>query len=196
MSSVYSKRPCVKSRFPARSGSKMAYIPNMNSPNPQRIIPSMIECLKAIRAPELYRNFAIPLRLLPAAIAMCAIASRMDSAWVQFPLSQPHGHSRLTLIGMGGLWVVCLWLPFLGWRWLSRNPCRWWSGPMVDTGPYTAIRHPSVLGKRWGHRADHLAVPNFPVWFFAHIGDLLCVKWFASGAVLRRSFWRKVCAIP
>ena len=132
----------------------MAYIHNMNSSPQQRICPNIAECYKSIRAPELYRNFAIHLFvMLPAAIAMCLIASHIDHAMAYgFPIAAPSNILLgLTCIGIGGLWV---WYVY-GYLYLAGGGSPGThvdGGPvrMVDTGPYTAIRHPSVLGKLLG----------------------------------------------
>ena len=111
-------------------------------------------CIAAIRAPELYRNFAIHLFImLPAALTMCWIATKVDAAWqmsmdVPFALRAPVG---LGLIGLGGFWV---WYVY-GYLFLSGGGSPGThvdGGPtaLVDTGPYTMIRHPSVLGKLAG----------------------------------------------
>ncbi len=111
-------------------------------------------CVGAIRAPELYRNFAIHLFImLPAALTMCWIATKLDEAWhvsmqVPFAWRAPVG---LGLIGAGGFWV---WYVY-GYLFLSGGGSPGThvdGGPtaLVDTGPYTMIRHPSVLGKLAG----------------------------------------------
>ena len=116
--------------------------------------PAFMACVGAIRAPELYRNFAIHLFImLPAALTMCWIATKLDEAWhvsmqVPFAWRAPVG---LGLIGAGGFWV---WYVY-GYLFLSGGGSPGThvdGGPtaLVDTGPYTMIRHPSVLGKLAG----------------------------------------------
>jgi len=116
--------------------------------------PGFGACLAAIAAPELYRNFAIHIFvMLPAAMVMCVIGRWMDSRLglaplVEGPLATGLG---LGLIGVGGFWV---WYVY-GYLYLSGGGSPGThvdGGPtaLVDTGPYTVIRHPSVLGKLAG----------------------------------------------
>ena len=126
----------------------------MSSSPQQRILPSITECFRAIRAPTLYRNFGIHLFvMLPAAMLMCTLASRIDHKLsYAFPLEAPLNLLLgLSLIGVGGLWV---WYVY-GYLYLAGGGSPGThvdGGPvrMVDTGPYAAIRHPSVLGKLLG----------------------------------------------
>lgn len=116
--------------------------------------PGFGACLGAIRAPELYRNFAIHLFvMLPAALLMCWIATLIDGQLGLEPLLP--GALRVALgavlVCVGGFWV---WYVY-GYLYLSGGGSPGThvdGGPtaMVDTGPYTAIRHPSVLGKLLG----------------------------------------------
>lgn len=116
--------------------------------------PRLSACLAAITAPELYRNFAIHLFvMLPAAIVMCWIATGVDTAVGLTPGWPPAvtWALGLALIGAGGAWV---WYVY-GYLYLSGGGSPGThvdGGPtaLVDTGPYTVIRHPSVLGKLAG----------------------------------------------
>ncbi|RME29300.1 MAG: isoprenylcysteine carboxylmethyltransferase family protein, partial [Deltaproteobacteria bacterium] len=116
--------------------------------------PSFGACLAAIRAPELYRNFAIHIFVMfPAAMVMCFIATRIDrelgwSPLLPEPLRYVVGGA---LVLVGGFWV---WYVY-GYLYLSGGGSPGThvdGGPtaMVDTGPYTVVRHPSVLGKLLG----------------------------------------------
>jgi len=126
---------------------------------PQRLLLAtnvvlVVACLGAIRRPELYHNFAIHLFvMLPAASLMCWIGTRVDAALHFAPWSGGLGATALglSLIGLGGLWV---WYVY-GYLYLSGGGSPGThvdGGPtaLVDTGPYTVIRHPSVLGKLAG----------------------------------------------
>ncbi len=116
--------------------------------------PSFSACLAAIRAPELYRNFAIHLFVMfPAAMVMCFIATRIDAQLGWTPLIPAPERILLgaLLVGIGGFWV---WYVY-GYLYLSGGGSPGThvdGGPtaMVDTGPYTVVRHPSVLGKLLG----------------------------------------------
>lgn len=130
--------------------------PAVPAPPPRELIrrPPFRACIEAIRAPELYRNFAIHLFVMfPAALVMCTIASRIDAA-LELPAILPPAAAwvvGLGLIGAGGFWV---WYVY-GYLYLSGGGSPGThvdGGPtaLVDTGPYTAIRHPSVLGKLAG----------------------------------------------
>jgi protein-S-isoprenylcysteine O-methyltransferase Ste14 len=116
--------------------------------------PSLAACLGAIRAPELYRNFAIhAFVMFPAAMLMCWIATFLDARLGWAPLLT-HALAR----GLGGACVITggLWVWYVyGYLYLSGGGSPGThvdGGPttLVDTGPYTAIRHPSVLGKLLG----------------------------------------------
>lgn len=126
----------------------------MMKDNDLRIRPSVYRCFSAITAPELYRNFFIHLFVMfPAAMLMCWLASLMDirlglKFFLPTKVSLVLG---LCSIISGGLWV---WFVY-GYLFIAGGGSPGThvdGGPvrMVDTGPYTAIRHPSVLGKLLG----------------------------------------------
>lgn len=116
--------------------------------------PSTSQCFKAIVNPEIYRNFGIHLFVMfPAAMLMCWLASLLDQKMGLSPFGTdiwriPMG---LSLIAIGGLWVwfVYGYLFLVGegspGTHIDGGPIR-----LVDTGPYSAMRHPSVLGKVLG----------------------------------------------
>ncbi len=116
--------------------------------------PTLAACLAAIRAPELYRNFAIhAFVMFPAAMVMCWIATKVDARLGLAPLLSETPARALGALSVvtGGLWV---WYVY-GYLYLSGGGSPGThvdGGPttLVDTGPYTAIRHPSVLGKLLG----------------------------------------------
>lgn len=124
---------------------------------PPRVLtrrPTFAQCVAAIAAPELYRNFAIHLFvMLPAAMVMCWIATFADAGLHLPTLAPPEVRipAGLALIGLGGSWV---WYVY-GYLYLSGGGSPGThvdGGPtaLVDTGPYTMIRHPSVIGKLCG----------------------------------------------
>lgn len=134
----------------------MAHAPE-RTPLPARALirrPGLGACLGAIRAPELYRNFAIHLLVMfPAALLMCGIAVRIDLALGLPPLwsSPARELAGVLAVGAGGAWV---WYVY-GYLYLSGGGSPGThvdGGPtaLVDTGPYTVVRHPSVLGKLLG----------------------------------------------
>lgn len=118
---------------------------------PLQELPDIRTCLAAIRRPELYRNFLIHLFVMfPGVVVMCLIATRLDQTFglnrlVPWPASLWPG---LIAIGIGGasVWYVYGYLFLVGGgspgTHVDGGPTR-----IVDTGPYTAIRHPSVPGK-------------------------------------------------
>ncbi|MBL8618392.1 MAG: hypothetical protein JNM72_22450 [Deltaproteobacteria bacterium] len=116
--------------------------------------PPLAACMAAIRHPALYKNFMVHIFvMLPAAMLMCWIGLRVDAALGLAPLltAAQRVPLGLGLIGVGGLWV---WYVY-GFLFLAGggSPGSHVDGgptTMVDTGPYTAIRHPSVLGKLAG----------------------------------------------
>jgi protein-S-isoprenylcysteine O-methyltransferase Ste14 len=128
----------------------------MSSPAGSALVrrPTLAACLAAIRAPELYRNFAIhAFVMFPAAMVMCWIATKVDARLGLAPLlSEPPARALGALsVVTGGLWV---WYVY-GYLYLSGGGSPGThvdGGPttLVDTGPYTVIRHPSVLGKLAG----------------------------------------------
>ncbi|MCB9762475.1 MAG: isoprenylcysteine carboxylmethyltransferase family protein [Alphaproteobacteria bacterium] len=130
--------------------------PNADAEAAQSLVrrPSFMACLAAIRAPELYRNFAIHIFVMfPAAMVMCWLGTKVDAAVGLGPLLEPAVRvpAGLSLIGAGGFWV---WYVY-GYLFLAGGGSPGThvdGGPvaMVDTGPYTMIRHPSVLGKLAG----------------------------------------------
>jgi protein-S-isoprenylcysteine O-methyltransferase Ste14 len=120
----------------------------------KRILPSTSECFAAIRAPELYRNFLIHLFVMfPAAMVMCWLAQQIDiryqiAAFGDYSWRVPMGAIAIIV---GGIWV---WYVY-GYLFLAGGGSPGThvdGGPVrvVDTGPYSAIRHPSVLGKLLG----------------------------------------------
>ena len=119
-----------------------------------RIRPSISECFSAIRSPALYRNFTIHLFVMfPAAMMMCWLGTQLDNqlSWMAFGTTTwrfPVGGSAIVV---GGLWV---WYVY-GYLFIAGGGSPGThvdGGPvrMVDTGPYSTIRHPSVLGKLLG----------------------------------------------
>jgi protein-S-isoprenylcysteine O-methyltransferase Ste14 len=120
-------------------------------PTPAPRLPGVAACLAAIRRPELYRNFAIHLFVMaPAVVLMCLFARWVDRALglerlVGWPLA---GWLGAAMIGVGGLsvWYVYGYLYLVG----GGSPGTHVDGgptALVDTGPYTLLRHPSVPGK-------------------------------------------------
>ncbi len=91
--------------------------------------------------------------MFPAAAVMCWIATRVD-AGLRLAPGPDLAHRLpvgLALIGAGGSWV---WYVY-GYLYLSGGGSPGThvdGGPtaLVDTGPYTVLRHPSVLGKLAG----------------------------------------------
>ena len=116
--------------------------------------PSLSACFAAIRAPELYRNFAIHLFvMLPAAVVMCLIGRRLDVELGWDPLLDG---AAATVVGLGAIALGATWIWYVyGYLYLSGGGSPGThvdGGPtaLVDTGPYTVVRHPSVLGKLAG----------------------------------------------
>lgn len=112
--------------------------------------PSVGACFAAITQPELYRNFAIhAFVMFPAAMVMCAIAHRIDVA-MGWRLPVPPGVGvAMVLTGAIWVWYVYGYLYLVG----GGSPGTHVDGgpvALVDTGPYTMVRHPSVLGKLLG----------------------------------------------
>jgi protein-S-isoprenylcysteine O-methyltransferase Ste14 len=113
--------------------------------------PAFAQCLAAIRRPEIYRNFGVHLFvMLPAGMAMCWVATRVDRALGLEPLGSNPALPLLgaACIGLGGFWV---WYVY-GYLLLAGGGSPGThvdGGPvvLVDSGPYTVFRHPSVLGK-------------------------------------------------
>ena len=128
--------------------------PTFRPPQPFARRPGWRDCLRAISQPELYRNFAVhALIMAPAGTTMAYIASRIDQVLGWQPLLPVPLGLLLGLgsIGLGGLWV---WYVY-GYLYLSGQGSPGShvdGGPtvLVDTGPYTMVRHPSVLGKLAG----------------------------------------------
>ena len=119
-----------------------------------RIRPTTSACFAAIKAPALYRNFFIhAFVMFPAAMMMCWIATQIDAHLGIPPLGSPNIRLLLGIVGIaiGGTWV---WYVY-GYLFLAGGGSPGThvdGGPirLVDTGPYSTIRHPSVLGKMLG----------------------------------------------
>ncbi len=111
-------------------------------------------CLRTVTQPELYRNFAVHAFIMaPAGTAMAYIASRIDQVLGWSPLLPlPVGIALgLGSIGLGGLWVWYVYgYLFLSGRGSPGSHVDGGPTVLVDTGPYTMVRHPSVLGKLAG----------------------------------------------
>jgi protein-S-isoprenylcysteine O-methyltransferase Ste14 len=130
--------------------------PPARPPEPRALVrrPAVGACFAAITAPELYRNFMIhAFVMFPAAALMCWIATRVDAALGLAPLLGATSAPALgvAMILAGGVWV---WYVY-GYLYLSGGGSPGThvdGGPtaLVDTGPYTVVRHPSVLGKLAG----------------------------------------------
>ncbi len=116
--------------------------------------PSVIACLSTVRHPSLYRNFAVhAFVMFPAAMLMCAIAHGVDEALGISPDWSLTWRVLMggALVGAGGLWVGYVY-GFLYLVGHGSPGSHVDGGPtvLVDTGPYTMLRHPSVLGKLAG----------------------------------------------
>ncbi len=107
--------------------------------------------MKAITQPEIYRNFAIHLFVMaPGVVVMCWLARLVDGA-LGFERLLPWPDSLwpgAMMIALGGLsvWYVYGYLLLAG----GGSPGTHVDGgptALVDTGPYTVLRHPSVPGK-------------------------------------------------
>lgn len=125
-------------------------------PAPRTLVrrPGVGACFAAIRAPELYRNFAIhAFVMFPAAMVMCWIGTKVDAALELDPLA---GGLATTLLGGALILTGAVWVWYVyGYLYLSGGGSPGThvdGGPvaLVDTGPYTLVRHPSVLGKLAG----------------------------------------------
>lgn len=116
--------------------------------------PPWRDCLRTVSQPELYRNFAVHAFIMaPAGTAMAYIASRIDRVLGWEPLLPPPIGlvSGLGFIGLGGLWVWYVYgYLFLSGRGSPGSHVDGGPTVLVDTGPYTVVRHPSVLGKLAG----------------------------------------------
>ncbi len=116
--------------------------------------PPLRDCLQTVFQPELYRNFAVHAFIMaPAGAAMAYIASRIDRVLDWAPLLPlPLGIAMgLSFIGLGGLWVWYVYgYLFLSGRGSPGSHVDGGPTVLVDTGPYTMVRHPSVLGKLAG----------------------------------------------
>lgn len=146
-----------------------------NQARPQRL-PDLWACLAAIRQPELYRNFVIHIFIMfPGVVVMCLIARWLDQTFglerlLQWPTSLWPG---LVAVGLGGfsVWYVYGYLFLVGGgspgTHVDGGPVR-----IVDTGPYTVIRHPSVPGKFLAAAGVGLAFGS-PIFLFAFLPVLL-----------------------
>ena len=128
--------------------------PDSRFDRPHVDAPGVGSCLAAVRSPAVYRNFLIHiLVMIPATVAMCAVALQIDGVvgW-SWPLAADLSLGLGVLsLASGAVWV---WYVY-GYLYLTGGgspgthvdggPAR-----LVDTGPYTMIRHPSVLGKLAG----------------------------------------------
>ncbi len=128
--------------------------PSLSPKPPFQRRPPLRDCLRTVFQPELYRNFAVHAFIMaPAGTAMAYIASRIDRVMGWEPmLPLPLGVAAgLSLIGLGGLWVWYVYgYLFLSGRGSPGSHVDGGPTVLVDTGPYTMLRHPSVLGKLAG----------------------------------------------
>lgn len=119
-----------------------------------RIFPTTSECFVAIKSPALYRNFAIHLFVMfPAAMLMCWLGTMLDAKLGTPIFGETTWRWSVggSMIFIGGIWV---WYVY-GYLFIAGGGSPGThvdGGPVriVDTGPYAAIRHPSVLGKLFG----------------------------------------------
>lgn len=116
--------------------------------------PSLVACLSTVQYPALYRNIAVhAFVMFPAAMVMCAIAHAIDGALGIVPdwnLAWRVALGSALVVG-AGVWVVYVY-GFLYLVGHGSPGSHVDGGPvvLVDTGPYTMVRHPSVLGKLAG----------------------------------------------
>ncbi len=116
--------------------------------------PTLLDCVAEIRNPEIYKNFLIHLFvMIPAAVLMGLMARFMEGLlglrpFIAFPWNLV---IAAALLGSGAAVVVYSYgyLAILGegspGTHIDEGTKR-----MVVTGPYTVIRHPSVVGKLLG----------------------------------------------
>ena len=119
-----------------------------------RKAPSLLDCFVEIRNPDIYKNFLIHLFvMIPAAVAISAMGIAIDRFVGFEPYLESPWHWILAAIfvAVGVLIVVYSYgyLAILGegspGTHIDEGTKR-----MVVTGPYTVIRHPSVVGKLAG----------------------------------------------
>lgn len=113
--------------------------------------PAAWPCFAAIRRPELYRNFVIHLFVMfPGVVIMCLLGRWLDRTLglprlMEWPASLWPGLIAV-FVGAISVWYVYGYLFLVGGgspgTHVDGGPVR-----IVDTGPYTIIRHPSVPGK-------------------------------------------------
>lgn len=134
--------------------------------------PGVWDCLAAIRRPELYRNFAIHLFVMfPGVVIMCLLGRWLDRT-LDLPRLMPWPESLwpalvAVFVGAVSVWYVYGYLFLVGGgspgTHVDGGPVR-----IVDTGPYTMIRHPSVPGKFLAAAGVGLAFGS-PTFLFAFL---------------------------
>ncbi len=126
----------------------------MTNPDTSGAPPGFWTCIAQTGNPLVYKNFMIHLFvMIPAAVVMAVFGKEIDRVVGLEPFLAPPWTwlAAAGLFGLGGLIVVYTYgyLTILG----RGSPGTHVDGgprDLVVTGPYTAVRHPSVLGKLSG----------------------------------------------
>ena len=150
--------------------------------------PTLGQVFATLRRRELYGNLLTHLFVfIPAAVVIGLLARRLDRTWGWAPIAEPPINVVVALLcfGAGGFVVwYCYGYLYLKGRG-SPGSHLGYTRKLVDTGIYSWIRHPSVLGKLIGviGLAVLMRSPSFLVVF---IPILLLYSYITNMAIQER----------
>jgi len=115
--------------------------------------PTVVEVFSTLRFKELYGNLAVHVFvLIPAATVMALLARRLDRDWGWEPTVGPPWNLLICAV----CWIVGAYIIWYSYGYLfikgegSPGGHMGYTTRLVDTGIYSWVRHPSVIGKLIG----------------------------------------------
>jgi len=161
-------------------------LPSM-SETPERA-PTVAQVFATLRHKELWGNLLVHLLIfIPAAVVIGLLARKLDRTWGWAPLAPPPWNIVVALLcfGVGGfvVWYCYGYLYLKGKG--SPGAHMGYTTELVETGIYSWIRYPSVLGKLIGVIGLAMLMRS-PSFLFVFVPVLLLYSYITNMAIQER----------